>query len=241
MSRYQNGKTNLDFAEARDSEWQWHQLGHMQVCTSLRTDNHASTPPLRFYRPDALPAANQQCQSTEGQPCTLPTGVKVAPVLTGSTWLTAAASSMAGSGDLLSFPASTSLSSSGGGAGGAGGSRLRLPHVVGYYETDARKPFPKDSKKWNVSVDQLKAAIVRLAATHSGTAGALAPDGIPASWAAFAQHVAAIKEQAPNTPAISYDEVTATRTRRIRSRLQSPVWARGALWNKPTSFPGRVL
>ena len=51
------GKTNLDFTEARDSEWQWHQLGHMQVCTSLQTDNHASTPPLRFYRPDALPAA----------------------------------------------------------------------------------------------------------------------------------------------------------------------------------------
>jgi len=40
------GKTNLDFIEARDSEWQWHQLGHMQVCTLLQTDNHASTPPL---------------------------------------------------------------------------------------------------------------------------------------------------------------------------------------------------
>jgi len=46
VSRYQKGKTNLDFTEARDSEWQWHQLGHMQVCTSLQTDNHASTPPL---------------------------------------------------------------------------------------------------------------------------------------------------------------------------------------------------
>ena len=39
VSRYQNGKTNLDFTEARDSECQWHQLGHMQVCTSLQTDN----------------------------------------------------------------------------------------------------------------------------------------------------------------------------------------------------------
>ena len=29
----------------------------MQVCTSLQTDNHASTPPVSFYRPDALPAA----------------------------------------------------------------------------------------------------------------------------------------------------------------------------------------
>ena len=58
VSRYQKGKTNLDFTEARDSGWQWHQLGYIQVCTSLQTDNHTSTPPLLcFYRPDALPAA----------------------------------------------------------------------------------------------------------------------------------------------------------------------------------------
>ena len=54
--RYQKGKTDLYFPEARDSEWQWHQLGHMQVCTSLHTDNQDNTPPLKFfYRPDALP------------------------------------------------------------------------------------------------------------------------------------------------------------------------------------------
>ena len=58
VSQYQKGKTNLDFTGARDNEWQWYQLGHMQVCTSLQTENHASTPPLKvFYRPDALPAA----------------------------------------------------------------------------------------------------------------------------------------------------------------------------------------
>jgi len=45
VSRYQKGKTNLDFNEARDSEWQWHQLGHMQVFTLFQTDNHVSTPP----------------------------------------------------------------------------------------------------------------------------------------------------------------------------------------------------
>jgi len=50
VSQYQKGKTNLDFTEARDSEWHWHQLGHMQVCTSLQTDNHASTPPLCFLQ-----------------------------------------------------------------------------------------------------------------------------------------------------------------------------------------------
>ena len=44
VTQYQ--KSNLDFTEARDSEW--HQLGHMQVCTSLQRDNHASTSPLVF-------------------------------------------------------------------------------------------------------------------------------------------------------------------------------------------------
>jgi len=67
VSRYQKGKINLDFTEARDSERQWHQLGYMQVCTSLQTDNHASTPPLSFFtgRMPFLPP-NQQRQSTEG-------------------------------------------------------------------------------------------------------------------------------------------------------------------------------
>ena len=50
VSQYQKGKTKLDFSEARDSEWQWHWLDHMQVCTSLQTDNHASTPPLSFLQ-----------------------------------------------------------------------------------------------------------------------------------------------------------------------------------------------
>jgi len=50
VSRYQKGKTNLDFTVARDSEWQWHQLGRMQVCISLQTDDHASTPSLKFLQ-----------------------------------------------------------------------------------------------------------------------------------------------------------------------------------------------
>jgi len=50
VSRYQKGKTNLDFTEARDSEWQWHQLGNMEVCTLLQTDNHTSTPPFSFLQ-----------------------------------------------------------------------------------------------------------------------------------------------------------------------------------------------
>ena len=50
VSRYQKGNTNLYYCEARDSEWQWHQLGHMQFSTSLQTDNHASTPLLSFLQ-----------------------------------------------------------------------------------------------------------------------------------------------------------------------------------------------
>jgi len=50
VSQYQKGKTNVDFTGARDSEWQWHQLGRMQVCTSLQTDNHSNTPPLSFLQ-----------------------------------------------------------------------------------------------------------------------------------------------------------------------------------------------
>ena len=59
VSRYQKGKTNLDFTAARDSERQWHQLGHMQV----QTDSHAN----KFFtgRMPFLPP-NQQRQSTEG-------------------------------------------------------------------------------------------------------------------------------------------------------------------------------
>jgi len=59
VSRYQKGKTNLDFTEARDSEWQWHQMGHMQTCTLLQTDNHASTPLLSF-----LQAGRTSCHPT---------------------------------------------------------------------------------------------------------------------------------------------------------------------------------
>jgi len=54
VGRYQKGKTKLDFTEARDSEWQWHPLGHMQVCTSLQADNHASTPTLSFLQAGCL-------------------------------------------------------------------------------------------------------------------------------------------------------------------------------------------
>ena len=58
VSWYQKGKTKpicilLEQETVSSSGISW---AEMQVCTSLQTDNHASTPPLSFYRPDALPA-----------------------------------------------------------------------------------------------------------------------------------------------------------------------------------------
>jgi len=55
VSQYQKGKTNLDLTEARDSEWQWHQLGHMQA-----PHHSVFTGRMPFLPP------NQQRQSTEG-------------------------------------------------------------------------------------------------------------------------------------------------------------------------------
>ena len=67
VSRYQKSTTNLDFTEARDSEWQWHQLGHIQVCTLLQTDNHASPHHSVFSGQMLFQLPNQQRQSTGGQ------------------------------------------------------------------------------------------------------------------------------------------------------------------------------
>ena len=80
--------------------------------------------------------------------------------------------------------------------------RLKFPHVVGYYEIDSKKNLPKDAKKNNVSIDQLKGAIMRM------TVGS--PDeGIPPSWLSFIRHIASITEQAPNLPCIPYEEIVS--------------------------------
>ena len=72
VSHYQRGKTNLDFTEARDSEWQCHQLGHMQVCTLLQTDNHVTCQhptTLFFYRcPSCCPTNSVKALKTSCQP-----------------------------------------------------------------------------------------------------------------------------------------------------------------------------
>ena len=60
VSRYQKGKTNVDFTEARDSEWQC----HWAICKSAPRSRQITTPtPYHsfFYQPDAFFPPNEQC------------------------------------------------------------------------------------------------------------------------------------------------------------------------------------
>jgi len=57
VSWHQKGKPFWILLEQERMGWQWYQLDHVQIiCTSLQSDNHSSTPPFSFYRPDTLPA-----------------------------------------------------------------------------------------------------------------------------------------------------------------------------------------
>ena len=51
VSRHQKGKPFWILRKQEMMRWQWHQLDHMQIiCTSLQTDNHASTSPQQFLQ-----------------------------------------------------------------------------------------------------------------------------------------------------------------------------------------------
>ena len=69
---YEKGKTKkvkpIYIYRARDSEWQWHHLSHIQICTSPQTDNHASIPPLGFLQaecPSCQPINSVKDQNTK--------------------------------------------------------------------------------------------------------------------------------------------------------------------------------
>jgi len=66
VSQYQKSKTNMNFTEARDSEWQWHQLGHMRL--HLAADRQPCQHPTAQFFTGRMPflPPNQQRQSTEG-------------------------------------------------------------------------------------------------------------------------------------------------------------------------------
>jgi len=72
---YQKGKTNLDLLEQEivsGSVISW-----AICCTSPQTDNHTSTPPLTFYKLDALPATQLTASKHWMQVQTLSNGVKI--------------------------------------------------------------------------------------------------------------------------------------------------------------------
>lgn len=75
--------------------------------------------------------------------------------------------------------------------------RPRFPHVVGYYEVDSKKCFPRDSKKVNLSIEQLKGAILRL--SDSGSR-------IPSEWLVFSRQLVCVSEQTQRVPCIQLED-----------------------------------
>jgi len=61
VTQYQKGKTNLDFTEARDSGWQWHQLGHnasLHLAPDRQPHQHPTTLMIFTGRMPFLPPTN---------------------------------------------------------------------------------------------------------------------------------------------------------------------------------------
>jgi len=66
VSRYQKGKTNLDFIEARYNEWQWH-ISAEPLCKSAPRCRRITTPaPHHLVFTGRMPflPPNRQCQNT---------------------------------------------------------------------------------------------------------------------------------------------------------------------------------
>ena len=74
VSRYQKGKTNLDFTEARDSEWQTGSGISLAICKSASQSRQITMPVPHdsCFFTDRMPflPPNQQRQSTEGNNAT---------------------------------------------------------------------------------------------------------------------------------------------------------------------------
>ena len=74
VSRYQEGKTNLDFTEARDSEWQWRQLGTCKSAPRCRqitmpTPHHSSS--LQAGCPSCRPTNSVKALKAQAQVCVI--------------------------------------------------------------------------------------------------------------------------------------------------------------------------
>jgi len=82
LPRWASTTTNLDFTQARDSEWQWHQLDHrqMQICTSPQTDNCTSSPPLSFLQARCPSCSSNSIKTLKAVDQTSPTYWCMLPV-----------------------------------------------------------------------------------------------------------------------------------------------------------------
>jgi len=81
VGRYQKGKTNLDFTEAIDSEWQCHQLG---ICKSAPRFRQITTPaPYHSVFTGQMPflPPNQQHQSAEGTKKTAANAIEIVVII----------------------------------------------------------------------------------------------------------------------------------------------------------------
>jgi hypothetical protein len=105
--------------------------------------------------------------------------------------------------------------------------RSPLPHIVGYYELESTKAFPKDAKSrgnasgiggslnaslhCNPSVEHLRSAIVRLTLPSSSNELESMKDTnfVPLSWVRFVRHLESIVEREPMLTCLPLSEVVA--------------------------------
>ena len=81
-------------------------------------------------------------------------------------------------------------------------SRGAYPHVLGYYEVDIRKVFPRDEKKGSSSVDYLRNALFRVATSVSRYC-------LKPSWVQFRNHMDAVREKAGSLVFMSLEDCLA--------------------------------
>ncbi|ESO12392.1 hypothetical protein HELRODRAFT_187855 [Helobdella robusta] len=84
-----------------------------------------------------------------------------------------------------------------------------FPHIIGYYECDSRKCFPKENKKTNSGIDCLRKAFIR----HFASDNCLyslknSTNVLPMNWISFVKHLNRLS-CTNNPPIVLYDEIVS--------------------------------
>lgn len=88
-------------------------------------------------------------------------------------------------------------------------SSANFPHVIGYYEIDSRKCFPKDNKKHNASVELLRKAILRhFAGDNCLYSLDTKMNALPDAWMTFIKHLH-LATPSSTFPLVPYDQIVA--------------------------------